>query len=280
MSDSTGNTASTVGHMAGAEDTQGTGDPRTLAELTVDSRYNGPPDSANGGYISGLLAGRLGARGGSGLRVTLRKPPPLDTPMKVEKTGDGGLRLLHGDEFVAVAESAEAPAATVPPVSYTEAEQAQARYRGWSGHPFPTCFTCGTDRATGDGLRLFAGLVSDSDPTTVACAWTPDPSLARAERGADEGTARDTVPVEIVWAALDCPGGWSSDVSERPMVLGRMTAAVVQAPQVGRPHVVMGRLLESDGRKVFTASTIYDGDGEVVARAQATWIMIRPDAVA
>ncbi|ASU86200.1 hypothetical protein CDO52_13535 [Nocardiopsis gilva YIM 90087] len=266
--------------MAGAEGAKGTGDPRTLAELTVDSRYNGPPDSANGGYISGLLAGRLGARGAAGVRVTLRKPPPLDTPMKVENTDDGGLQLLDGDERVAVAESAEAPVETVPPVPYAQAERAQARYRGLSGHPFPTCFTCGTDRAPGDGLRLFAGPVGDDDPTTVACTWTPDPALplARAVHGSDDDTPRDAVPIEIVWAALDCPGGWSSDVSERPMVLGRMTAAVDRAPQVGRPHVVMGRLLGTEGRKVFTASTIYDPDGEIVARAQATWIMIRPDA--
>ncbi|MBB6172091.1 hypothetical protein HNR23_002151 [Nocardiopsis mwathae] len=277
MSDSTGNGASADASTAGPGGSSGTRGPAELADLIVDPRFNGPADSANGGYISGLLAARLEAPGASGVQVTLRKPPPLGTPMTVEPDDGGGLRLMDGGDLVAVAEPAEEPAEAVPPVSRAKAEQAQRRFRGSSGHPFPTCFTCGTERAPGDGLRLFAGPVDDEHPTTVACSWTPDPSLA--VRGAD-GTPRDTVPTEVVWAALDCPGGWSSDVSERPIVLGRMAATVARSPRVGRPHVVMGRLLGAEGRKVFTASTVYGPDGEVVARARATWIMLRSHAVA
>jgi hypothetical protein len=84
------------------------------------------------------------------------------------------------------------------------------------------------------------------------------------------------VAVEFVWAALDCPGGWSADLVGRPMVLGRMTAAVDVRPAPGEPCVVVGRWLGEDGRKTFTASSAYDGEGRVLGRAQATWIAVDP----
>ncbi len=59
------------------------------------------------------------------------------------------------------------------------------------------------------------------------------------------------------------------------MVLGRMTAAVDASPVVGDPYVVVGRHLRDDGRKTFTASTAYDGDGRVLGRAEAVWIALR-----
>ena len=58
------------------------------------------------------------------------------------------------------------------------------------------------------------------------------------------------------------------------MVLGRMTARVVALPEVGERCVVMGRLLGSEGRKVWTASTAYGADGRELGRAHATWITL------
>jgi acyl-coenzyme A thioesterase PaaI-like protein len=49
-------------------------------------------------------------------------------------------------------------------------------------------------------------------------------------------------------------------------------------PVVGEPHVVVGRHLSTDGRKSFTASTLYDADGRVVAAARHTWIQVDPAA--
>ena len=80
----------------------------------------------------------------------------------------------------------------------------------------------------------------------------------------------------ITWAALDCVGGWSEDLEGRPCVLGRMTARVDARPVVGEPHVVVGRRLGRDGRKSFTASTLYDADGRVVAAARHVWIAVDP----
>ena len=67
--------------------------------------------------------------------------------------------------------------------------------------------------------------------------------------------------VAVTWASLDCVGGWSEDLAGRPCVLGRMTARLDALPVVGEPHVVVGRHLGRDGRKSFTASTLYDADG-------------------
>ena len=56
------------------------------------------------------------------------------------------------------------------------------------------------------------------------------------------------------WAALDCLGGWAGDLTERLMVLGRMTAVVDDLPVIGEPHVVTGEHRGDEGRKTFTAA--------------------------
>ena len=58
------------------------------------------------------------------------------------------------------------------------------------------------------------------------------------------------------------------------MVLGRITASVDALPDVGDRCVVVGRLLGVDGRKSFTASTVYDPDGRVLGHAESTWIAV------
>jgi hypothetical protein len=62
------------------------------------------------------------------------------------------------------------------------------------------------------------------------------------------------------------------------MVLGRMTVAVDAVPLPGEPCVVLGRRLGDEGRKTFTASTVYDSDGRVLGRAEAVWIALRTRA--
>ena len=42
---------------------------------------------------------------------------------------------------------------------------------------------------------------------------------------------------------------------------------------------MVGRHLGDDGRKSFTASTLYDADGRVVATAEHVWIAGRPRRV-
>lgn len=226
--------------------------------VTIDARFRGPSDSGNGGYVCGLLASRVGARtGGSAAVVTLRKPPPLATPMSVVSDGDGAVRLLDDDTLVAEAARSMLDVDPVEPVELARARAARADYAGLHTHPFPECFVCGPERAAGDGLRLFPGRLGDG---RTACTWT----------ATDEFAGR----AEIVWAALDCPGGWSAEIEGRPMVLGRMTGLVADTPTSGEECVVMGRLLGEEGRKTWTSTTIYGSDGREIGRAHAVWITI------
>jgi len=240
----------------------------TVPTLTVPARFCGPPGSANGGYVSGRLAEFVPTYGA--VVVTLRVPPPLETGMTVERVGEDAARLLACERLVAEAAPAELDVDLVEPVPFAEAEAAGARFGGLTEHPFPTCFVCGTDRGPGDGLRLRPGPL-DERPDTVAAAWVPDASLA--------SPGEDELPEELVWAALDCPGGWAVGITGRPMVLGRMTGQMDALPPVGDRCVVMGRLLGREGRKAFTTTTLYDGDGRVLGRAHAVWIAVDPATV-
>ena len=215
-----------------------------MPTLTIPARFTGPPDSANGGVTCGLLAQATGLD-----EVTLRKPPPLETPMTV---ADGA--LYDGDSLVATAAAAAVALEPPAPVSVAEAREATTRYGGLAEHPCPTCFVCGPDRA--DGLRLFAGPVAEG---VAAAPWVP--------------VERDPV---MVWAALDCPGGWSLDLPGRPMVLGRMALRLDQLPEPGAEHVVMGWRVSLEGRKALTGSALFTAGGEVLAVAQQTWIAVSP----
>jgi hypothetical protein len=245
------------------------------AELTIPSRFRGPARSGNGGYTAGSLAELVPAVAEVPvIEVTLRRPPPLDVLMSVEQAAEPPTTVLTFEgETIAQAREVDAELTAVDEVSAEEAGQAMARYRGLHGHPFPGCFACGTDRGVGDGLRIFPGEVGEH---TVASLWVPDESLAVAGDLVDPGIER--VGLGTTWAALDCIGGWSDDLEGRPMVLGRITARVDALPVVGEPHVVVGRRTSVEGRKSFTASTLYDSDGRVVASAEHVWIVVDPAA--
>jgi hypothetical protein len=166
--------------------------------------------------------------------------------------------------------------AEVEPVTADVAAAAEASYSGLDFHPFPTCFACGTGREEGDGLRIFPGLVDDGVRAgdRVAATWTPHPSLHEDWHAYADEQPRATVAA--TWAALDCIGGWAGDLTERLMVLGRMTARVDDLPAIGEPHVVVGEGRGQDGRKTHTAATLYDSEGRVVATAEHTWIAVDP----
>lgn len=229
----------------------------------IGGRFRGPARSGNGGYTAGALAavaGELTEGAWPATAVRLQLPPPLDVPMDVVLDGDVVV-ATHEGEVVARASAGADPVA-VPPVPAGEARAAEAGYPGLASHPFPTCFSCGPGREPGDGLRIFPGPVTELDGRSrVAATWTPHPSA--------EG-------VPVVWAALDCAGAWAADVGERPMVLGSITARVDALPLVGAEHVVVGHDRGRDGRKSFTATSIYDPSGRLVAAAEHVWITVDP----
>lgn len=235
--------------------------------LVVAARFCGPPDTGNGGYMAGLLAAGLS---GGPVRVTLHQPPPLESAMVLAHE-DGVLSATFGGAVIATAEPGELRGDLVEPVPFATARAAQSHYPGLVGHPFPGCFVCGPDRPPGGsdgGMGLHPGPVGDYGPGGdgwVATSWVPDASQADTD---------GYIGPEMVWAALDCPGGWANDLGERPMVLGRITASVDAVPDVGDRCVVVGRRRGSDGRKSLTASTAYDTDGRILGHAESIWIAV------
>jgi len=247
-----------------------------IETLLVPARYCGPRNSGNGGYVAGSLAHCLGDTSGRAVTVTLRQPPPLEVTMHVEAGADGGLALTFGGALVAQASWSDLAVEPVEAVTYGEAAQAGTSYPGFRSHPFSTCFSCGTERD--DGLRIFPGPVASAPGggTRLAATWTPDRSLAADFHEYDDPSPRACLAA--TWSALDCIGGWAGDLTERLMVLGRMTAVVDALPVLGEPHVVTGQHRGTEGRKTFTASTLHDSDGRIVGRAEHVWLAVDPAA--
>jgi len=71
-----------------------------VTSLIIPARFNGPSDSGNGGVAAGRLARFLPSD--ATVQVTLRVPPPLDQPMRVEQD-EISVRALDGDTLVAEA---------------------------------------------------------------------------------------------------------------------------------------------------------------------------------
>jgi hypothetical protein len=229
--------------------------------MIIPATFNGPPDSANGGYTAGVLARYVASP--TGAVVTLHRPPPLATPLDVNADG-ATIEVYDGDRLIAAAAPAPEPLTqTIPAVSWAEAMTVSQTYLGFAGHPFPTCFVCGPQRPPGDGLRLFPGRLPDG---RTASPWIVPEHVESA----------------LMWAALDCPGGWAvpemggadPSLPNRPYVLGRMAARVDALPAAGDGCVVMGAFVGQEGRKAHVISTVYGSDGAVLALARATWIAI------
>ena len=238
--------------------------------LTIEPRFNGPPDSGNGGYTCGRIAHFVDA---PGVEVTLRLPPPIGRPLRVERGADGGANLVDGDALVAEARPADITAEAPRPVDPTEAALSadDSPFLDVANHPFPTCFVCGPKREPGDGLRIFAGPVAQRD--LFGAPWTPDASLADRD---------GILPPEVVWAALDCPtsapvaNDWQAEGGFLPIVLARLAVRILARARAGEPHTIVSWPIELDGRKRHAGAALHTADGELVAVSRALWIELKP----
>lgn len=225
--------------------------------LYVPARFNGPRESGQGGYTAGLVAMRMGELA----EVSLRAPVPLDRELVIEELDGEGLRIRDGETLVAEAKPRELELEVPAPVGIDEARVAMAGYRGTTDGEFSHCFVCGKGRD--DSFGVTAGAVAGRD--VVASTWTPAPSTDV------DGTGR--AAPEFVWAALDCPTYFALYPDTLPVsFLARLTARVDDLPEVGAEYVVMAWPLAKDGRKHLAGSALLDGDGEVLAVAEALLI--------
>jgi hypothetical protein len=238
----------------------------TPPRLIISSRFRGPSRSGNGGYV----CGRIAAYTEGPVTVTLRRPPPLATPMTVERGDEGSLRVLHDRTLIAEATPAPVPPALeIPgPVSVAEARTAAGRAPYFQNPIFPDCFVCGMSRQPGDGLRIFPGPVPGRE--LWAAPWTPDPSVM--------GTDGSLRP-EVAWAALDCPSGIAAAESaglgqDTAIVLGRMTASLPALPAPGGQCRVIAWPGGGDGRKLTAGSALLGPGGEILAVATTVWVTV------
>jgi hypothetical protein len=238
--------------------------------IRIASRFNGPVASGNGGYSAGLAAQFLG---GGAVEATLRAPVPLEEALCAHES-DTGLDFTAGDAANRVLVMSLRPVTLQTPrvesPGLEAARVAAATFRGAEDHVLPTCFVCGPSRAAGDGLRIFpdwlkdpAGIDNPNMFPIVAAPWTPTPDLTGAS---------GRIAPEFLWAALDCPGAFAVD--KEPIVLGRMSARIVERPRAGRPIVAVAWADGQERRKHFAGTALFTDAGDLLAFSEQTWIRI------
>jgi len=229
--------------------------------IRIEDLYEGPPQSANGGYVCGLL----GTHYQGAVQVTLKRPTPVSQDLIIEDQGLG-VRVLRDEETVyAVAEPSEVSLSVPVPPSFEEAEEATHRFVGHHDHIFPNCFVCGTHREKVTGMRIFAGPVGSGG--LHASDWTPHVTLADAS---------GWIKPEFLWAALDCPGFFATTAGEQgaSALLGRLTADITGSVKAGERCVVTAWSMGGEGRKRLAGSAVFNAKSALVALAKATWITI------
>ena len=190
------------------------------APLSSSGATAGRLHSANGGYAAGLVAR---ARRGP-VEVTLRLPPPLDTPLDVRHATVERSLLLDGDALVAEARAGRARARARRCAGSFEARAGAAEeqhVRLGDARRSRECFSCGTRARRRTASRSIPGRSPEREPLH-----------ARAVDGASRS------PPEVVWAAIDCSARTPSAGSVAASAAARdgMTAAGRSAPRRGRAH--------------------------------------------
>jgi hypothetical protein len=231
------------------------------SSVSIPARFNGPHESGNGGYCSGVVANAMAAEQAV---VSLRSPVPLDTELAVAREDDGGVRLLDGETLVAEGLPGEPVDLEIPaPVGVDEARAAMEGYRGLDTGPFSHCFVCG--RAREDSYAVFAGKVAGRD--VVASTWTPPAGAA--------GGDGNVLP-EHIWAVLDCPTYFATYVDSDLQLsfLARFAVRIDAPVPAGREHVAIAWPIAVDGRKRRAGAALMSADGDTLAVADA--LLIEP----
>lgn len=239
--------------------------------LVIQSRFRGPPQSGNGGYVGGAIAERF-TPSTDAIEVTLRAPIPLDTPMEVAVVDANALHVTQGKTLISEARRTELELDIPPPPEFSAAASAQKDSASFTkginplvpgGKGFhPICFCCGADLPDEEGLHVHAAPVPDF--AGVAAAWRPNPSFANAE---------GYLPTSIVWTALDCPGqfAWYA-AGVKTGLLGRMTAQILTPVLAAQNLLVTGWGIEIERSKHFAGTALFTEAGQLCAFSKQVWI--------
>ena len=244
--------------------------------LTIEAKFRGPPESGNGGYVAGSVAGRFKAPvpavADAAIEVTLRAPIPLDRPMSLLAPESDELQVVLGETLIVEARLTQLTLAVPTPPTFAAAlaarDQSPSFHEGINpllleGTGFhPICFCCGADVAADAGLHVYAAPVPGFDG--VAAAWRPHQSFA---------DAAGLLPEPVIWAALDCPGQFAYFAAGiRTGMLGRMTGRVLKPVAADQDMVVIGWCLDVERSKHFAGTALFDQSGELCAYSKQVWI--------
>jgi hypothetical protein len=233
-----------------------------MRDVVVARQFRGPPNSGNGGYVCGLLGKEIAGPA----TVALRALIPLDIALNLGRAGDA-VRLTGRDGTLIAEATASETSLPAPPAapSLAEAQAAGARCPVIEMPFHPPCFTCSSIREDGDGLRVLPGQIDGALPGHIACVWVPHRSFADSS---------GSIPAEIVWAALDCPGSlaWIVKSGTGAGLLGTMTGEVLRLPRAGETTIVTAWPIERNGRKFIAGVALFDAGGALMARGIQIWI--------
>ena len=147
--------------------------------------------------------------------------------------------------------------------AYVHAVWASQHYAGFRDHPFPDCFVCGPQRRRGDGLGSFPAML---DTGLVAAPWLPG-RFARCRRRQGGGA--------LPLGGARLPGLLCGVGRATGDAAGRDAGASGSTRSHRRiPVRVIGWRIGAEGRKHYVGTAIFDEEGELCARASATWIAV------
>jgi len=235
-----------------------------MSEVLVPRQFRGPPVTANGGYICGVMANAVGGKGTAMLRAGVL----VDQPHKLGHGEDGEAFLTNAEgQLVATAKPLKEGLIPEPPAppSVEDARRFAATSPFASRSLHRGCFSCCIEREDGEGLGVFVGQIDGAPAGCCAGVWRPHANFADAE---------GRMPDEITWGALDCSGSmaWFIKTGVPVGLLGTMSGEVLERPKAGEDYVVVAWAQENEGRKFFSGVALFDKDGKVMAKSGQIWI--------
>ncbi len=219
-----------------------------LEDVVFDAFFRGPRTSANGGYAAGVTARLLGEPAA----VMLPKPAPIGRPLTVRRI-ESSVRIFDGAEAVLVAKPRGQLDVQVPEIDLAAARAATSIPEILANHRAPTCVVCGPGRK--DGFRVLPGSLG---PGVVATSWLV-PAIDCQPGG--------EVASPIVWAAMDCPGGWCFEGAHTEFVPVLVSQSVdILAPIRAGDEVIIVAWATGRAERILRACTaLLDLDGTPLA---------------
>lgn len=267
-----------LGLMVGVEGTI-SDDGWLVRELITPTGLDGPPGILQGGFAAGVcgaiartadphgapltrIRARLHAPTPLGRRLVARvRPGPGVAHYEVE-TRDGETLLVSAevelaghDTQVHAFDLLELATVPLPPANVDR------------GPTFAVCWVCGNHPRHPLAQHLYPRHITAD---TVSVPWIVD------ERLADDRLMADPL---VVCAALDCPTAWAG--ASHVQALGHAGALlagyefrVLRDAPVMEPLRTVGRVDETEGRKIYARGALVDEDGGVYALVSALHITV------